>query len=235
MILIWISVPKILFADLCGEFIDACLDQKTDENRCLDLAGQIFKPFSALETADSISALAIVKQEFGVALEKAGKALPATTRENFSREFREQYKQRLLNLDVQARALATDAVQQLVEQAQWAREYTKHRKARTINEAKGISLGHAKKAGTGGPYGQAQYLPGLDVQQLERAALNSPRAYARYHKKHSIWKFYRFDHPVGFDEGVETRWIRVELTSGAFHGHPMNIQRVRKYIPDAKP
>ena len=42
--------------------------------------------------------------------------------------------------------------------------------------------------------------------------------------------FHKFDFIVGYDRGETTNRLRVELSGGEYHGHPMGIERVKKYV-----
>lgn len=41
--------------------------------------------------------------------------------------------------------------------------------------------------------------------------------------KEQLWKIYKSNKPVGFNDGTSTNWIRVEISSGKYHGHPIKI------------
>ena len=106
-----------------------------------------------------------------------------------------------------------------VHKARYSDHGRKHLKARTEAEAKSFSTR------------AAQYLPGLNNAALERTALQKGVHIQR--GGNGVWAFYKFDKPVGFDGGEKTHWIRAELASGTFHGHPMKLSRVRKYVSNA--
>ncbi|OFZ81100.1 MAG: hypothetical protein A2603_06940 [Bdellovibrionales bacterium RIFOXYD1_FULL_55_31] len=99
----------------------------------------------------------------------------------------------------------------------------KHTRAKTTEEAKKFS------------HSAAQYLPTKSNRALEQSALKSDEGKLLLKADGSFWKVYRFEDPVGYDQGELTRWIRVEYSSGVYHGHPMSIDRVRKYVPEARP
>jgi hypothetical protein len=111
-------------------------------------------------------------------------------------------------------------MRQVINDAEYSSHGGKHIKAKTVEEARQMSLK------------TAQYLPGTDNAVLEKTALQQGTLVPR--PNGAFWKIYRFDKPVGFDGGVETHWIRAEYSSGTYHGHPMSIDRVRKYIKDAE-
>ena len=83
----------------------------------------------------------------------------------------------------------------------------------------------------------SQYRPelvqGRGQHALERTALKEG---IEVQDGATKFRIYRSETPVGWDGGKPTHWIRAEMTSGdIFHGHPMSIDRVRKYVADAQP
>ena len=97
-----------------------------------------------------------------------------------------------------------------------AGDYTKHTKALTENQAIHLS------------YDQAQYMPGINNTGLEYEAMFNgiPVKY----DNSTVYYFYDTGMTVGYDQGMPTTWIHSELTSGTYHGHPMNVDRVKKYL-----
>ncbi|MBO1063105.1 MAG: hypothetical protein HEQ14_19910 [Aphanizomenon flos-aquae CP01] len=113
------------------------------------------------------------------------------------------------------------SVQKMIDEAQYSNHGNKHLKAKTEGEAKKFS----DQA--------AQYLPGLNNANLEKTALLEGTRIER--GGGTFWSIYRFNDYVGFDGGEKTRWIRAEYSSGTYHGHPISIERVSKYITNAQP
>ena len=111
-------------------------------------------------------------------------------------------------------------VRRTIHGAKFSDHGKKHLKARSEGDAKTFS----NKA--------AQYLPGINNAKLERKALL--KGLWIHRSNGAIWSIYKFDKPVGYDGGKPTNWIRAEVSSGTFHGHPMSEQRVQKYIRGAK-
>ncbi len=111
-------------------------------------------------------------------------------------------------------------VRRTIHTAKFSDHGKKHLKARSDADAKKFS----NKA--------AQYMPGVNNAKLERKALLKGLWIQR--PSGGIWSIYKFDKPVGYDGGKPTHWIRAEVSSGTFHGHPMSEQRVKKYVRDAK-
>lgn len=102
--------------------------------------------------------------------------------------------------------------------------YTKHTRAHSIQEAREMSRG---KNGT------AQYLPGVQREHLERAALlNRDGVYRHFGDENAggkggtFYKYVKFDKVIGFEGGNETQWMRVEWSSGQYHGHPISLERL---------
>lgn len=108
--------------------------------------------------------------------------------------------------------------------------YDKHIKAKTIEEA--ISL-------SGKGMEHAQYLPGINRVSLEKHALVTMKGYYKSFstggKKGTIYKFVKFEDDIGFDGGKGTKWLRVEWSSGHYHGHPISPKRLAEQCPDCLP
>lgn len=76
--------------------------------------------------------------------------------------------------------------------------------------------------------GTTQYIPDIDRQVLERKALFEGVVFEK--NIYTTYFFYQVDKIVGYDNGQPTSWIRVELSGGEYHGHPISLERVQKYI-----
>uniref|UniRef100_UPI003703A22D ribonuclease YeeF family protein n=1 Tax=Bacillus pumilus TaxID=1408 RepID=UPI003703A22D len=101
----------------------------------------------------------------------------------------------------------------------------KHLKAKTDEQAKLFSETGRK---------QAQYLPNIKNKVIEKEALK--KGLIVENEKGAVYFIYNTGRPVGFDLGVETSWVRAELTSsGVFHGHPIAGNRLQEYLKIAKP
>jgi hypothetical protein len=90
-------------------------------------------------------------------------------------------------------------------------QYGKHCRGRTNEERRQNS--------TGG--GAGQYFATLrdeDIIQLERQAFRDGRLVKRGGGSYHC--FYEFPHPIGYADGEETHWMRVELSGRAIHSHP---------------
>lgn len=65
--------------------------------------------------------------------------------------------------------------------------------------------------------GPAKYLPGLDVEALERLVWEKGEAVANG----KPWKVMSFAEEVGASGGKSSSWVRVEESAGTLHGHPI--------------
>ena len=72
---------------------------------------------------------------------------------------------------------------------------------------------------------------------LEKMAANQAiRNGHVFHHGGTRFLFYRFDEPIGYNQGITTNWIRIELTKAGkptIHSFPVDLSSVRKYIPGA--
>ncbi len=94
--------------------------------------------------------------------------------------------------------------------------YKKYIKATIIEQAINMS------------YNQAQYIPGINNIALEYEAMF--KGIPILHGNSTVYYFYDTGNIIGYDGGQPTTWIRAELSSGFYHGHPMSISRVSKYL-----
>ena len=108
--------------------------------------------------------------------------------------------------------------------------YDKHIRARTIQEAKDLSSKGLENA---------QYMPGIKRESLEKHALVSMKghykSFSEGGKKSTVYKFVKFQDDIGFDGGKETKWLRVEWSSDSYHGHPISSKRLLQQCPDCIP
>ncbi len=106
---------------------------------------------------------------------------------------------------------------QRIERARWDNHGNKHTKARTAEQAKQFST-----PTDANPVPASQYLPDIDVHELEARALREGEAYQGDRNNPSSKVFLWFDahEVIGYDRGKAVTTMRVELTSGTYHGHP---------------
>ncbi|MDY4301749.1 hypothetical protein AAHI06_13445 [Pseudomonas salmasensis] len=72
--------------------------------------------------------------------------------------------------------------------------------------------------------GPAKYRPGIAIEKLEREAYKNgtPTTNGK------PWKVMEFSHCIGASHGKLSRWVRIELSAGAIHGHPISEQEFRR-------
>lgn len=93
----------------------------------------------------------------------------------------------------------------------------------------------------------AQYLPELKVkiEGMEREAIWKAIDKGMVYRdveanKGAYYFFYKFDKPIGYNNGKPTQWVRVELSNpdplgkSQIHGHPTTLEEVRKRFPNVK-
>jgi hypothetical protein len=66
--------------------------------------------------------------------------------------------------------------------------------------------------------GPAKYLPGTDIEALERSVFNLGTTTTNG----KSWKVQDMTKVIGASEGKVSQWIRVELSSNTIHGHPIS-------------
>lgn len=106
-----------------------------------------------------------------------------------------------------------------VAESTWTSHGRKHLQARTLDEARIFSSDG----------GAAQYVPGLNNKALEKLATQKGFVIDRGNTKYF---YYKSDKIIGYDNGTETQWIRAEITSRVYHGHPMRVDRLPKDVRD---
>jgi hypothetical protein len=107
-----------------------------------------------------------------------------------------------------------------VANAKWHDHNHKHKKAKSTDEAKTMSMNG----------GDAQYLPDVNNKALEKLATQKGKVFTAPGNKNVTYFFYKSDKIIGYDQGKPTSWIRAEISSGSYHGHPINEDRLSKYI-----
>jgi len=72
--------------------------------------------------------------------------------------------------------------------------------------------------------GIAKYKPNIDVESIERLAWEKGIICPQKNN----WKVLKFDYPVGAKNGLETYFIRVEMSAQTIHGHPITLADFNK-------
>lgn len=118
-----------------------------------------------------------------------------------------------------------------IHESKWSDHGDKHLKAKTEQQAKELSQ-TGKKA--------AQYLPGLKVEAMEKAAIWKAIDSGQFIKgdgKETYYFFHKFDDVIGYNTGKPTKWMRVELGNNGTptrHSFPADINQVKKVVPNAQ-
>jgi len=78
--------------------------------------------------------------------------------------------------------------------------------------------------------GAAKYLPGTDIEALERHAF----ANGQDVNNGKPWKVIDMGKTIGANDGKETQYMRVELSANTIHGHPISEESFRKLTKKKK-
>ncbi|ECE6549191.1 TPA: RHS repeat-associated core domain-containing protein, partial [Salmonella bongori] len=72
--------------------------------------------------------------------------------------------------------------------------------------------------------GPAKYMHDIDIKTLEYDVFNTgmPATNGK------PWKVKNIGKVIGASEGKESQWMRVELSGGTIHGHPISIDEFRR-------
>lgn len=74
--------------------------------------------------------------------------------------------------------------------------------------------------------GPAKYKPGIDIEALERMVWEKGTPVTNG----KIRKYMEFDDIIGASAGAETKYMRVEMSGGTIHGHPITESEYKKLI-----
>ncbi|MCW6111095.1 hypothetical protein [Clostridium sporogenes] len=74
--------------------------------------------------------------------------------------------------------------------------------------------------------GAAKYNPGTDIQKLERMAWEKGTSVTNGR----IWKVMEFDDVIGASAGAEIKYMRIEMSGGTIHGHPITKAEYKKLM-----
>lgn len=65
--------------------------------------------------------------------------------------------------------------------------------------------------------GPAKYIKGINIESFERTAWQQGTKVTNG----KTWRVMKFDKIIGASGGVETQYMRVEMSAGTIHGHPI--------------
>ena len=74
--------------------------------------------------------------------------------------------------------------------------------------------------------GPAKYLHGTDIEALERMVWEQGIDVTNG----KMWKVMKFDDAIGATVSKETKYMRVEFSSGTIHGHPITKSEYNKLL-----
>ncbi|MFC1894875.1 hypothetical protein ACFLYH_02905 [Candidatus Dependentiae bacterium] len=80
--------------------------------------------------------------------------------------------------------------------------------------------------------GKAKYHPNLrnHIEHFEREAWETGTIVLTPQNSNKTWKVKAFDFVCGASEGKETKYIRIECSSGVIHGHPIAEREYKKLL-----
>ena len=103
------------------------------------------------------------------------------------------------------------------EVAEWTNHGFKH------FAPKNMSWKNVVKSTKSGP---AKYLKGAEIEALERMVWKNGTDVTNG----KTWKVMEFDEVIGASLGKETKYMRVEFSSGTIHGHPITKSEYNKLL-----
>ncbi|HDK7166212.1 TPA: hypothetical protein PTV44_000014 [Clostridium botulinum] len=77
-----------------------------------------------------------------------------------------------------------------------------------------------------GKKGAAKYNPGTDIEKLERMAWEKGTSVTNGR----TWKVMEFDDVIGASAGAEIKYMRIEMSGGTIHGHPITKAEYKKLM-----
>jgi len=72
------------------------------------------------------------------------------------------------------------------------------------------------------------YYPTHQPQVLEQLVIGAG-IYVQSPKAHKTFKIHEFAEPIGACDGQPSRWVKVEVTSGEFHGRPISHEQYTRF------
>jgi len=75
-------------------------------------------------------------------------------------------------------------------------------------------------------YGDAKYKPEVNIEKLERMAWEKGTPVTS--KK--PWKVFKADDIIGATDGIETPYMRIEMSANTIHGHPITLAEYKAYL-----
>ncbi len=75
----------------------------------------------------------------------------------------------------------------------------------------------------------SRYYPQCQQRDIEESVLREG-TYVRSPKPNTVYKVNEFPSDIGASNGQPSRWVKVESTSGEFHGRPIAESEYRKFM-----
>ena len=75
----------------------------------------------------------------------------------------------------------------------------------------------------------SRYYPQFRPEDLERLVVASG-VYVQSPKPHKMLKIHEFDEVIGACDGEPSKWLKVEVTSGEFHGRPITHAQYERFL-----
>lgn len=80
----------------------------------------------------------------------------------------------------------------------------------------------------------SRYYPQVVAQEIETQVIHTG-LYVRSHRAHKLFKLLEFAQPVGACDGEPSKWVKVEVTSGEYHGRPITADQYRRLLARQTP
>src|SRR5439155_693479 len=74
--------------------------------------------------------------------------------------------------------------------------------------------------------GAAKYKPGMHIESLERIAWENGTSVTNA----KPWKVFKSDNIIGAKNGIETPYMRIEMSANTIHGHPITPIEYHQYL-----
>jgi len=75
----------------------------------------------------------------------------------------------------------------------------------------------------------ALYYPQFQPRDVEQQVVDGG-IYVQSSKAHKVFKIYEFEWAIGACNGQSSRWVKIEVTSGEFHGRPITQEQFMRFL-----
>src|SRR6267143_4141077 len=116
-----------------------------------------------------------------------------------------------------------------IDQSKWRfRSYTKHVTPATYRDRPREQIDRMTINS------DSRYYTDYQPQDLERNVLDHG-IYVRSPKAHKVFKVHEFPDHVGASNGQPSRWVKVEVTNGEYHGRPITREQYARWAAQQIP